>query len=354
MRRLPLAVAVVAIVAVALTAGLYTLGRVVGVGPFSPGVPTSWIFTAISRSGEEGDAREVEVIDLASGERQLFPVDDRTFELALSHDRRTLYVGTSNARIFELDALRGTFLGEIKLSGGGDVRRIVVLPDNRQLLAVTTGAVDATVSLIDLGLHREKATLALGNRLIGPSVAGNEVVLSSSDRASVEQLLTLQLDPLRVRAETFLTTLVPATGPRTAAPVLALTSDGSIVALSPIGLRLSILPPGSSDRRSADVPFSFRPAQLVPGFDGDLILAQSESVIHFCVGTGQRAERYVASRETLKVQRTGTDCGRYARAGDGRLYLAVRGKPELRELDPATGQLQRTLALAGFPQRVSY
>ncbi|OLC58093.1 MAG: hypothetical protein AUH85_01515 [Chloroflexi bacterium 13_1_40CM_4_68_4] len=354
MRRLALTLALVTVVVIVVTAGLYALGRAAGVGPFAPGVPTSWIFTAISRSGEDGDAREIEVIDLATGERQLFSVDDRAFDIALSRDRRTLYVGTTNGRVFELDALHGTFLGEIKLGSGGEVRRIVILPDGQRILAVATGATDATASLIDLGVRREKARLQLGNRLIGKSIAGKDVVLSSSDRQSIEQLLTLDLDPLRVKAEVILSSLGPPLGPRTAAPSLELASDGSIVALSPFALRLSLLS-ASTDRRNADVPFpAGRPPLLVPGFDGDLVLTRGDGIIQFCVGTGARAERYVTSLETLQVVRVGAECGRYARLGDGTIYLAVRAKPELRELDPVSGQLRRTLALAGFPQRVAY
>ncbi|TMD60390.1 MAG: hypothetical protein E6I87_05935 [Chloroflexi bacterium] len=354
MRRLALALAVAAVIVIVATAGLYALGRAANVGPFAPGVPTSWLFTAISRSGEDGDAREIEVIDLATGDRQLFTLDDRAFDIALSHDRRTLYVGTTNGRIFELDAVHGTVLGEIKLASGGEVRRLVILPDGQRILAVTTGATDATASLIDLVARREKSSLALGNRLIGPSIAGRDVVLSSSDRQSVEQLLTLDLDPLRVRAEVILSSLGKPLGPRTAAPSLELASDGSIVAVSPYALRLSLLSAAGS-RRDAEIPFAAgSPPLLIPGFDGDLVLTQGDSVIQLCVGTGARAERYVAPRETLQVVRAGAECGRYARLGDGAIYLAVRAKPELRELDPVTGQLRRTLALAGFPQRVAY
>ena len=354
MRRLALPVAIAAVIVLVVTAGLYALGHALGVGPFSPGVPGSWVFAAISRAGEDGDAREIEVIDLATGERQLFTLDDRAFDVALSADRRTLYVGTANARVFELDALRGTFLGEIKLSSGGDVRRLVVLPDNKQLIAVSMVASDATASLINLGVHKETAALALGNRLIGRSLASKDVVLSSSDRAGSEQLLTLDLDPLRVRAEVVLSSPGQPYAARTSAPALAVTREGTIVALSPVTLRLSLIAPGSTERRGTDVPFRLSPVQLVPGFDGDLVLAGDGAVVQFCVGTASRAERYVTPLETLDVQRVGTECGRYARLADGRIFLAVRGKPELREVDPTTGQLRRTLALAGFPQRVTY
>jgi hypothetical protein len=355
MRRLATVVAILMTIVLVAVGALYAVGRVADVGPFAPGVPTSWLFVAISRNGEDGDSREIEVLDLATGERPpLITTDDRVFELALTHDRRTLLVGTSNGRIFEYDALHGVFLDEIKLSTNGDVRRIVVLPDNRQVVAVSTAAAEAIVSLVDVGARRETATLGLGNRLIGRSVAGKDVLLAASDRTSVEQVLGLGLDPLVVRSATVITPIGPPTSPRTAGPALELTKDGSIVALSPVGLRLLVLPPNSSDRIGTDIPVSFRPIQLVPGFDGDLILSADSSTIHFCIGTSQRAERYVATRERLLPQRVGTDCGRFGRIGDGRIYLAVRAAPELREIDPASGGVMRTLALAGFPQRVAY
>src|SRR5436853_185046 len=82
---LALALAVTAVIVIVVTVGLYALGRAANVGPFAPGVPTSWLFAAISRSGEVGDAREIEVIDLATGDRQLFTLDDRALDIALSH-----------------------------------------------------------------------------------------------------------------------------------------------------------------------------------------------------------------------------------------------------------------------------
>src|ERR687883_378816 len=120
------------------------------------------------------------------------------FDVVLSRDRRSLYIGTTNGRVWELDAARGTFLGEIKLTNGGEVRRVLPLGDGRQLIAIATGSTDSTASLVDLGTRRERASLSLGNRLIGRSVAGKDVILATSDRASVEQLLTLDLDPFRV------------------------------------------------------------------------------------------------------------------------------------------------------------
>lgn len=345
--------------AVALAAGaLFALGRAAGVGPFAPGAPPSFLYLAISRSGEDGDAREVEVIDLSTGERQLFALDDRAFDIALSRDRRTLYVGASNGRIFKLDSVRGVWLGEIRLSTPGEVRRLVVLPDGSSLVAITTVVLDSSATLVDLTTGREKATLPLGNRIVGRSVARPDVILSVADRAGTEQLLTLSLDPFRVREETLLGTTTRSGVARTAAAALAIAPDGSVLALSPFSLRLTVLAPNLVDRRGADVTLTPGTSGggifVIPGFDGDVEVAGDGRTIHFCVGTGQRAFRFRAGHRTLETARTGTECGKFARLADGSVYLAVRGKAEVKVIDPASGEVRRTLPLAGFAQRVAY
>ncbi len=358
MKGLLIAIGAVGAVLVLGAAALFALGRAAGVGPFAPGAPPSWIYLAISRSGEDGDARDVEVIDLKEGERQVFSLDERAFDIALSKDRRTLYVGSTNGRILELDALRGAPLGEIKLATSGEVRRLVVLPDGSRLVAITTVVLDASASLVDLGVRRETATLALGNRIIGRSLARPDPLLSVADRGSTEQLLTLSLDPFRVREEVLLSSAPPRGIPRTAAASILAAPDGSVVALSPFSLRLSVFSPNLGERRSADV----RPGSgatggaifVVPGFDGDLALSGDGRVIHFCLGTGQRADRFRADWDGLQLTRVGGECGKYARLADGGLYLAVRGRPELKVLDAATGEVKRTLALAGYPQRAAF
>lgn len=357
MARLIRTVAIAVVVVLALAAGaLFALGRTLGVGPFALGSPASWVYLAIARNGEDGDARDIEVIDLATGDRQLFALDDRAFDIALSRDRRTLYVGSTNGRILELDALRGTVLGEIKLTTSGEVRRLLVLPGGSRMIATSTVVLDASASLVDLELRREKATLALGNRLIGRSVArGQEPLLSVADRGTTEQLLTLSLEPFRVREETLLSS-APVRGiPRTAAATLLGAPDGSLLALSPFSLRLTVLSPGFSDRRGVDLPASGPSGiSVVPGLDGDIVLSADRRVVHLCAGTGQRASRFRADWDRLELTAVGNECGKFVRLGDGTLYLAVRGRAELRQLDPATGQVKRTLALAGYPQRAAF
>ncbi len=276
----------------------------------------------------------------------------------LSKDRRTLYVGSTNGRVLELDALRGAPLGEIKLATSGEVRRLVVLPDGSRLVAITTVVLDVSASLVDLTTRREKATLALGNRIVGRPLPHPDPLLSVADRGSTEQLLTVSLDPFRVREEVLLSS-APLRGiPRTAAASLLAAPDGSVLALSPFSLRLSVFTPNLAERRGTDVRLGSGASGgaifVVPGFDGDLALSPDGRVIHFCLGTGQRADRFRADWESLELTRVGGECGKYARLADGGLYLAVRGKPELKVIEPTTGEVMRTLALAGYPQRVAF
>jgi len=282
----------------------------------------------------------------------IFSVDDRALDIALSRDRRTLYVGSTNGRIFALDALRGTALGTVKLASSGEVRRLLVLPDGHRLLAFASLVLETQISMVDLDVGRESATVSLGNRLVGRPVATPDVVVPVTDRAAEEQLVVLGLDPFRVRQDLLLAS-TPSQVPRTAAASLALGPNGAVIALSPFSLRIVAFTPGLADRTVVPVPYGGgRPVALFPGFDGDVTLAKGDT-LHFCLGTGQRAERYRAERLRISPQSAGSECGRFAVLGDGGLYLAVRGRPELKELDPVTGAVRRTLALAGFPQRVA-
>lgn len=359
MRRLRLLLAILVVLVLVGTGALYALGRTLNVGPFAPGAPRSWVYVAISRNGADGDAREIEVIDLAAGDRQLFSLGDRAFDVALSSDRRTLFVGTTNGRVWELDAIHGAFLEEIKLGTSGDVRRLVVVPDGRRIVAVSSSGPNSTASLIDLAARHETAQLDLGNRVVGRSTAtAAGMVLAVADRAAVEQLIAVSFDPWSAEATPTLSSS-PITTLRTAAPALVRAADGTIVALSPFSLRLYALPADLSSRREAAIPYpptsdGRRPPILFPGFDGDLELANGGALVHLCVGAGQFGARYVADVATLTARPVGSDCGVFATVPAAGLYLAVRGKPDLEELDATSGAVKRTLPLAGYGQRVAY
>lgn len=358
--RPPVALLAVVGIAVVVVAGaLFALGRTLGVGPFAPGAPLSWVYLAIARQSPDSDARDVEVIDFATGERQVFALEaTRIFDLALSRDRRTLYVASTNGTILELDALRGAVLGEIQLDSTGEVRRLVVLAEGSRLVAVTVQALDSAARLVDLGTRREVSFVSLGTRLVGQSIAPADVLLSVSDRAQTEQVLALGRDPFRVREEVLIASSSVRVI-RTAAPALVAAPDGSVVALSPFSLRLGVLSGTLTERRGIEIRTGIATTTsgvttLVPGSDGDVTVSADGRVIHFCVGTGLRSERFTAPWDSLTPTRVGTECGRYVRLADGTLYLAVRGRPEVRVLNPATGEVTRTLALAGYAQRVAY
>src|SRR5918995_1245328 len=97
MRRVLLAAGVLAIVLVA--------ARAIGLG--TRAAPESQLYVAISRSDDETAAREIEVIDTASGERSLFDVGTKITALALAPDRRTLYVGADDGRLLLIDPTNG-------------------------------------------------------------------------------------------------------------------------------------------------------------------------------------------------------------------------------------------------------
>ena len=340
-------------------AGLFAVGRLLGVGPFALGAPSSWLYLAVARGGPEGEARAIEVIDAATGERRIFELDERAFDLALSPDRRTLYAGSAGGRILELDATRGTPLGDLRLSTSGEVRRLVALPDGRRLVAVSAVALESIVTVVDLASRRETGSLELGLRIAGrPLVRGAELLLPTADRAGIDTLLTVSLEPLRVREEARLsgseeTRLFTV---QTAPAQVALRPDGAVVVLSPFRLRISVLGREGESRRDVDLSrlyFAGRtPTTLGLGFDGDLELSLDGSAIHACVGSGVRAERYRLGFADLEPQRVGGECGRLQHGVDGTIYLAVRGRPELKLVDPSTGAVRRTLPLTGYPQRL--
>src|SRR5256885_1645987 len=79
--------------------------------------PRSAVFVAISRSADEADAREIEAIDLTAGTRDLFDAGGRITAMALSPDRRSLYVGLDGGRVTFLDATTGIEFGDVDLGG---------------------------------------------------------------------------------------------------------------------------------------------------------------------------------------------------------------------------------------------
>lgn len=334
-----------------LAGGAFALGRVAGVGPFALGAPASSLYILIARGGEEGTAREVEVIDLASGQRHVFDLETRGVELALSPDRRTLYAGSDRGVILELDARRGTRIGGLQLSTSGDVQRIVLTPDGRSLVAVTAAGLDSTVSVIDLGTGRERGSVGIGRVTVGTALLkGDALLIATSDRAGMDSIIEVGLDPPTLRRQILVSTTRRGTL-QTAAPIFAVAPDATFVTLSPYALRLFEVDGEGARRRDVDLAAGFARGTVGPGFDGDMALSSDGSVIHACLGL-TRAARYRIRREELTAERVADTCGRFLRAADGTLLLALRAKPELQLLDPQSGALRRSLPLAGLPVRL--
>src|SRR5260221_8635568 len=104
-RRLLLALGVLLLIAAG--AAVATVG--LGIGPLAVRpAARSVVYVAISRSTDEADAREIEAIDLAAGSRDLFDAGGRITAMALSADRRSLYVAVDAGRIQFLDATTGS------------------------------------------------------------------------------------------------------------------------------------------------------------------------------------------------------------------------------------------------------
>lgn len=351
---------VVGIVLALVVGGLVALGRAAGVGPFAPGAPASWVYIAISRGSEEGDAREVEVVDLATGEHRVFAVDDRVLDLALSRDRRTLYVANGGDHVIALDAVSGTRLGEIRLDSAIGAERIIALARDDRIAALgLASAAELRLSIVDTIGRREAATAALGRRLVGTPLlrADGTILVPLADRIGAVRLLAVQPDSLELLQDVEVgrqptNDVIPLQ--RNAGPLAALGRDGSVAVLDPVRLVVTTFAASLDGRRDASLAPLFldgRPLFASGTLDGDVAITAT-GTIHACLATSARAERYVIDPSSLAVTRAGGECGRFAIGRDGALYLGVRGKPTLAVLDPTTGALVRTVTLAGFARRV--
>lgn len=347
-----LLIAAGAVIALGLGA-LLALGRVVGVGPLAEGAPGSWLYVLIARGGDELTAREVEAIDLATGQRRIFDVGGRAMEIALSADRRTLFAGSERGTVFELDATRGSPLIPLQLSVNADVQRIVPTPDGKRLAAILYAGTEGTVSVTDLATARERGAISIGRSLVGgATLRGDVLLVGTGDRNGADSLVEIGLDPPNVIRQSPLAT-ARRNVLQTAGPALTQSSNGKLVALSPFSLRLLELE-GTQAKREVDLSAIFPRGIFASGFDGEVALAADGSVAHICLGSATRGVRLRASLgEQPAADRISEVCGRLLRLADGTVALAIRGKPELHLLDPVTGEVRRILALAGIPVRLA-
>jgi hypothetical protein len=340
---------VIAVVVLALLAGgALLVARSAGLGPFAA-ASASRVYVAISRSDDETDAREIEVIDVATGERDLFTVTGHITALAVARDHRTLFVGTSDGRVLLLDPSRGSLFRTLAVRG--PVFHLLPLDDPARLAVVTS----AGLALWDVIATRELGTLAIDGTPVGrPALRASEVLVPVSDaQAQMNALVVATLEPLS--ASRWGVTRIVGRMP-SGVPQVIVNVEGQPVFLAQFdpaigGARLQI---GALDQPrprelvlAASTSSDGRPLRGLLQVQSSLGLGR-DGVVHACIGNADVATRYRLARGAEAPERVGSECGQFVVAADGTAYLAVRGKPQLAVLSSETGKVVRGLPLPGI------
>jgi hypothetical protein len=338
----------IALGAVVLLVGGFAVAYVLGIGPLArPTAARTVVFVAISRSSDEADAQEIEAIDLDAGTRELFDVGSRITALALSADRRSLYVGLDGGKVVLLDATTGSQFGAVDL-GGPAVVSLVPTADGKTLFAVAVTNVQSTVVPIDLATKKAADPIVLPTTA-GPAIIwGDALVVPFGD----PQHLQVAFIDVNTRAVTSRLTL-----PRGSLlpPAALRISDArtGIVAFDAgiqggLGLHLYVIAdPLHWTDVALQAPFPQGPNRQI-GI-GLQVAAAADGTIHLCSIAGTGARRYVIGTD-LKSTSAGTDCGPLS--GGERILMAKRDPAQLLVLDGKSGKTMRTLPLAGVPARL--
>lgn len=347
MRRL-LAAAVLLVLVAGATA------TVAGFGPLAArGAAASVVFVAISRSADEGDAREIEAIDLAAGTRALFDAGERVTALALSPDRRTLHVARSDGHVVSLDAATGTPFADLDL-GHRPIAALVPSTDGRLLSVLAVPELRTTLIVVDLERRTARPPIAVGTRPTGGAVLrGAELVVPSGDALGLEVAF---VDPARGVVDATLTL------PRgSLAPPLAVDlgeSGVGVVGFAPsgraAGATVSLVRDATHwEAWGLALPAALGGRPVGPGnpilLGGGLQAAAGPGTLHLCSGGGV-PRRYTVALADRAVAMAGSECG--ALAGGPDVLLARRDPAQLLVLDGRTGRVQRVLPLAGVPARL--
>ncbi len=338
----------IALGAVVLLLGAFAIAYVLGIGPLAPpSAARSVVFVAISRSSNEADAQEIEAIDLDAGTRELFDVGSRITALALSADRRSLYVGLDGGKVVLLDATTGSQFGVVDL-GGPAVVSLVPTVDGKTLFAVAVTNVQSTVVPIDLATKKAADPIILPTTA-GPAVIrGDALIVPFGD----PQHLQVAFIDLNTHAVTSRLTLPRGALLPPAAFRIADARTG-IVAFDAgvqggLGLHVYVLTdPLHWTDVALQAPFPQGPNRQI-GI-GLQVAAAADGTIHLCSIAGNAARRYVVGTD-LKSTSAGTDCGPLS--GGDRILMAKRDPAQLLVLDGKTGKTVRTLPLAGVPARL--
>ena len=341
MRRPLIALGVVAVIVLALAAA-YALR----IGPLvPPAAPRSVVFVAISRSTDEADAHEIEAIDLDAGTRDLFDAGGRITAMALSADRRSLYVALDGGKIVLLDATTGSAFGSIDLHGP-TIASLSPTLDGRTVFAVTVTNIQSAVVPIDLATRRSADPITLPMTAV---IRGEALVVPLGD----PQRLQVAFIDLATRAVTSRLTL-PRGSLVPAATVGLGDARTGIITWDPgftgggAGLRVYAV---TDPLHWSDVLLQ---APLPQGLGRSIAVglqaaATADGTIHVCSTSGTSARRYVVSAD-LRGTLAGADCGLLA--GGDRIVMAKRDPPQLTVLDDRSGAALHSLPLAGVPARI--
>jgi outer membrane protein assembly factor BamB len=339
----------IAVGAIVVLLAAVVIAYVLGLGPLAP--PTaarSVVFVAISRSSDEADAQEIEAIDLDAGTRELFDVGSRITALALSADRRSLYVGLDGGKIVMLDATTGSQFGAVDL-GGPTVVSLVPTADGRTLFAVAVTNLQSTVVPIDLATKKASDAITL------PTTAGAAIIRGGALLVPFGDPQRLQVAFIDVNTRAVTSRLALPRGSLTAPAAFRISDTRTgIVAYDgglgggATGLRVYVL---TDPLHWTDVALQ---APFPQGLNRQIGIglqaaAAPDGTIHLCSTAGTAARRYVMGTD-LKAASAGTDCGPLA--GGDQILMAKRDPAQLLVLDAKSGKTVRTLPLAGVPARL--
>lgn len=348
MRRPLIALGVALLLLLLVAAGAASL--VLGIGPLAPAsAARSVIFVAISRSADEADAREIEAIDLVAGTRELFAAGGRITALAVSPDRRSLYVGLADGKVVMLDATTGATFASVDLGVGPALASLVPTGDGRTLFALQV--TNSTSALVPIDLVTRKALEPIRFSLSAGSAAlvGRSIVVPLWDSRSTQ----LAYVDVATRAETSRIGLSRASF---APPAAFRISDAvaGVVAFEsggPGGLGVHVY--------AVDDPPHWRDVQLPAPFPqgtqgrassiGVQVAVAADGTIHACTAAGTAGRRYAITPRLQAIQ-AGTECGPLA--GGDEIVMAKRDPAQVLVLDAKTGKALRSLPLAGVPARL--
>jgi hypothetical protein len=321
-----------------------------GIGPLAaPTAPRSVVFVAISRSTDEADAHEIETIDLVAGTRDLFDAGGRITAMAISPDRRSLYVGLDGGKIVFLDATTGSRFGAVDL-GGPTVVSLVPTTDAKTLFAIAVTNIQSSVVPIDL------VTKKAAEPITFPMTAGAAVIRGGTLLVPLADPQRLQVAFIDVNTRTVTSRLMLPRGSLVAPAAFRIgdTRTGIIafdggLGGGATGLRVYLVTDAlhwSDIALQAPFPQGLTRQQIGIGLQA---VASTGGTIHVCSTAGTSARRYLIGTD-LKATNVGTDCGPLA--GGDAILMAKRDPAQLLVIDELTGKTTRTLPLAGVPARL--